>query len=145
MSNENHYCNGCGAKIFWIKTAKGKSLPLNPEPVVSDGNPRSFLWVSDDEHGIVEEGRFVKGLEKGKLGRPSHWATCPKARDFKRSTEPRKDNPEMGRRIYEFLRKHQGRMPDMQSNGLAAEWEHMSESDRKVWSVLGGYVTLKAS
>ncbi len=40
-------CRGCHAVIYWIKTAKGKNMPVDP-----DGQP--------------------------------HWATCPKARSFKK-------------------------------------------------------------
>jgi hypothetical protein len=24
-------CNGCGATIYWIKTAKGRAMPVNPD------------------------------------------------------------------------------------------------------------------
>ena len=40
-------CRGCGAAIVWVKTAKGKNMPVD-----ADGQ--------------------------------SHFATCPKAQDFRR-------------------------------------------------------------
>jgi hypothetical protein len=27
------YCKGCGAKIYWIKTDKGKNMPVDPDGV----------------------------------------------------------------------------------------------------------------
>lgn len=54
-------CKACGAEIAWIKTTKGRSMPVDARPkitVVTDG------------------GETV-------TGRTPHWATCPAAERFK--------------------------------------------------------------
>jgi len=58
---ETSPCKGCGAEIGWIKTPKGRNMPVNPKKVpfmMADGTLR---W-----------------------GYVPHWATCPKAQDFKK-------------------------------------------------------------
>ena len=66
-------CDSCGAEILWVKTIKGKSMPLDAQPVV-DGN-------------IVLLKAAAVILSKEQLGQPgrdgprykSHFATCPNA------------------------------------------------------------------
>lgn len=59
-------CKGCGAEIKWIKTAKGKNMPIDAK----------------------SEKRYVMDLVTGewsfKDAYTQHWATCPKAKDFKK-------------------------------------------------------------
>ena len=54
-------CTGCGADIRWIKTVKGKSMPCNIEEVTI----------------ITKVGSIYRGFTP-------HWATCPKADEFRR-------------------------------------------------------------
>jgi monoamine oxidase len=49
-------CKGCGAQIEWWKTTNGHNIPMNPMP----------MQGADDHAPAVP-----------------HWATCPKAKDFK--------------------------------------------------------------
>lgn len=63
-------CRSCRAPVRWLKTEKGASMPVDPEPV-EDGNV-----VIDGERAIV--------LRKGEAGPPglryvAHFATCPSA------------------------------------------------------------------
>ena len=60
-------CKGCDAEIIWIKTANGKNMPI-------DAKERTFYinWDSD---------KFSTQAIKGNQ---PHWATCPKAKDFKK-------------------------------------------------------------
>lgn len=67
-------CTACGEQIFFIKTKKGKSMPVNAEIVTSDGN--KLLWV--------DEATGFKKLEAGRKGYESHFATCPDAKRFRR-------------------------------------------------------------
>jgi len=62
-------CKGCGAEIEWSKTEAGKAVPLNKPP-----EKRFIMFVKPD------------GLEYVKLVETwvSHFATCPKANDFRR-------------------------------------------------------------
>jgi hypothetical protein len=74
-------CKGCGADIEWIKTAEGKSHPVDAKPVkvwinLQRGNEDHHL---DERHGL-------------KVGFISHFATCPKAQQFRKV--PEKLNPE---------------------------------------------------
>lgn len=54
-------CKGCGAAIAWITTLKGKAMPCDPGAV----------------NVVTEDGQLVRGYIP-------HWATCPKAGQFKR-------------------------------------------------------------
>ena len=64
MSNISN-CKGCGAAIIWIKTAKGKNMPIDAKPV------KAYLPDPVNEYSFVD------------VHLP-HWGTCPKARDFKK-------------------------------------------------------------
>ncbi len=64
-------CKGCGKTIEWIRTPAGKQMPVDPELVTV----------------VLADGRIVRG-------RVPHWVTCPKAQDFKQTTEvaPKAEN-----------------------------------------------------
>ena len=82
-------CRGCGAQIMFIKTAKGKTMPVDTNSVmfVPDLNGKN-LYVRPD--GDVLRGCEAREEDKDKhIGYISHFATCPKADDF-RKTKPRK-------------------------------------------------------
>ena len=58
-------CKGCGAEIEWIETTEGKRIPVNLGKVVV----------------LSQDGKVV-------TGQVPHWATCPRAADFrKKGTE----------------------------------------------------------
>lgn len=57
-------CKGCGQEIKWVKMASGKSMPL-------DGQPETKVQVKENIGEIIT------------VYTP-HWATCPKAKDFKK-------------------------------------------------------------
>jgi hypothetical protein len=61
-------CKGCGAEIEWSKTEAGKAVPLNRPP------EKRFIMLM--HHG---EGEYVKLVETW----VSHFATCPKASEFR--------------------------------------------------------------
>jgi hypothetical protein len=59
-------CNSCGADIIWVKTAKGKSMPLDPS--------------SPDGTFVIEDGVAISAPNDGR--RPlhkSHFSSCPNA------------------------------------------------------------------
>lgn len=72
-------CRYCGKPIAFIKTAAGKSMPVDPEPVtfVSDLNYERFVM----EDGTVERGqRVIRAFDTDtKNGYISHFSTCPYA------------------------------------------------------------------
>jgi hypothetical protein len=72
-------CRRCGAPIGFARTANGKMMPLDPEPV-EDGNVF-----------VVEAPGSVTAIVASKAnptppGEPhlSHFATCPAAESFRR-------------------------------------------------------------
>lgn len=80
-------CQGCGAIIDWVKTHNGVSMPVNPGYVEIDPNgPKITTVVTDD--GRVCAGGKVDTLSLFPVatikGRISHYATCPKSREFRR-------------------------------------------------------------
>ena len=72
-------CRGCGAPIIFVKTKKGKWAPSNPEPVKLQDLPKGGTMFTED--GAYWENR---GQKNDVTGYVPHWATCPKAKDFKR-------------------------------------------------------------
>ena len=75
-------CKGCGKEIRWIKTAKGKNMPLDPEPkkmvvirkreLTGSALYRNKYRTEDKEYAVVIDAYMP------------HWATCVKAEDFKK-------------------------------------------------------------
>jgi hypothetical protein len=62
MTDEAIRCKGCGAEILWVKSEKGKMIPI-------DKKVKLVFYK--------EVGRFIQGHE-------SHFATCPKADSFRK-------------------------------------------------------------
>lgn len=60
MANQISKCKGCGADIIWVKTKNGKSMPCDAKKQII----------------VTETGEVVSGYT-------SHFATCPKSKDFK--------------------------------------------------------------
>lgn len=83
-------CKGCGREIDWIRTAAGKSMPIDPEPVfVIEGDGKDLFFTDEGE---TLKGRAARPDEvttkEAKLETPlgfvPHWKTCPNAADFRR-------------------------------------------------------------
>ena len=55
-------CKGCGADILWIKTKKNKSTPVDAQEITI----------------------YVTGTQSVVRGHQPHWATCPKADNFRK-------------------------------------------------------------
>jgi len=68
MSNK---CKGCGAEIRWVKMETGGSMPLDAKSVKMVHVVPNF----HPEHDIYEAYMVDVYMP--------HWATCPKAKDFK--------------------------------------------------------------
>ena len=77
-------CRGCGQEIRWIRTAAGKSMPCNPEPVT--------YWAGSAyrERIVTPNGEVTACKLTGNpqeatgIGYTPHWATCPKWENFKK-------------------------------------------------------------
>ena len=76
-------CRGCGQPIIWIRSAAGKPMPCNPEPVKywESSTARQLIVLPN---GVVVTGRLSgpRGGETGE-GYISHFATCTKADRFR--------------------------------------------------------------
>lgn len=79
-------CAGCGKPIFWIRTKIGKMMPCDPEEVIFRPGPGEGRYVTPD--GDVATGHTIGTTyiseQGGQMGYVPHWATCVKAREFKR-------------------------------------------------------------
>ena len=74
-------CRGCGAEIIFIKTEKGKSMPVDPEAVyfIPGGGPNTYVMPD----GSIQRGREPEnGDGRPWIGYRSHFATCPVRDDF---------------------------------------------------------------
>ena len=88
----NSRCSGCGAEVIWIRTAAGKKMPVDADPV----------WVIQAPGGktyMLLDGRCVFGKKVGDAwdddpdanvieAHESHFATCPVGGQF-RNRKPR--------------------------------------------------------
>jgi hypothetical protein len=66
-------CRGCGADIVWTVTEAGKRMPIDPKP-----EKRLVLMRRDGIENPIAMARDTY---------MSHFATCPKAADFRRTEE----------------------------------------------------------
>lgn len=77
-------CRACGARILFIKTVKGKSMPVDAEPVSFVPDTNGFAkYVTRD--GLVVTGVIpLPGDKDVHEGYISHFATCPSADAFRK-------------------------------------------------------------
>lgn len=66
-------CRTCKAAIIWVKTEKGKKMPLDATPT------EAGMFFLDEEDGIALYGRG-----KQATGYTSHFATCPQANQHRK-------------------------------------------------------------
>lgn len=78
-------CSTCGAPIRWAKTAAGKNIPLDPDPV-----PLGNLYL--DEDGVAMT--VTKDLGRSVARYVSHFATCPDADEHRKKEEPEAAEPD---------------------------------------------------
>lgn len=78
-------CRACGARILFIKTVKGKTMPVDAEPVSFVPDTNGFAkYVTAD--GYVVTGVIpLPGDKDVHEGYISHFATCPSASAFRKS------------------------------------------------------------
>lgn len=82
-------CRGCGKEIAFIKTVKGKSMPVDPESVyfIPAGGPNTYVMMD----GRIQRGREPRqeDNEAVRIGYRSHFVTCPAADDFRSKKKSR--------------------------------------------------------
>lgn len=75
-------CKACGAEIIWIKTARGKAMPIDEKPIP--------YYKGNNDRIITPDRKIVRCDLDGKtedfigFGYISHFATCPAAERFRR-------------------------------------------------------------
>lgn len=77
-------CKACGAPIAWVGTRGGKFMPCDAKVVWFVPSPtgsRTFITITGD---TVRGEIAAEGQSPVTIGRVPHWATCPKAGDFRR-------------------------------------------------------------
>lgn len=73
-------CSTCRAEITWVKTAAGKSMPLDAEPT-EDGNVVLVNGLAVVLHARGAEGVAAVGATRY----TPHWATCPQSAQHRRN------------------------------------------------------------
>ena len=84
MAFRKSICRGCGAEIIWIRTTAGKSMPCDPEPVsywASTTGKQVIITPNGEARTCRLEGPHNDATGIGYI---SHFATCPKANQFKK-------------------------------------------------------------
>lgn len=82
-------CRACGARILFLKTASGKTMPVDEEGTFfleTENGPEMFV-LGD---GVTMRGQRVSTeqmMDADRFGYVSHFATCPAADQFRK---PRK-------------------------------------------------------
>ena len=72
-------CKGCGAEIEWIHTIGGAVMPVDPLLQIVGMTNKSERLVL-----VTPAGRTVKNPPYDTQGYAPHWATCSRAKDFKK-------------------------------------------------------------
>lgn len=74
-------CRSCGAKIMWVKTKKGKNMPIDYDPELE------HLWADAEEPVRADSARGRRQPVKPEFdpgNMTSHFETCPNAEDHRR-------------------------------------------------------------
>lgn len=77
-------CGSCPAMMVWVKTEKGKPMPIDPEPDPVRGRFR-IVGQLVGEAPVVH---YVKNSELEDNTKPlyaSHFQTCPQAKEHRKS------------------------------------------------------------
>jgi len=81
-------CASCGAEIIWCRTDTGKRMPVDAHPA-TDGN---FILDGDPQLPTARSVARVDS-EPGQPLHRSHFATCPHADRYRRTTVLGPDRP----------------------------------------------------
>lgn len=65
-------CRSCKAPVIWVRTTKGKMMPLNAEP-----DPNGSFAIID---GVAEPARLFDQTRY-----TSYFATCPQAKQWRKA------------------------------------------------------------
>lgn len=82
-------CKGCLKPIFWVKTEKGRNIPLDKEPVeggrvIVRMGPEMGKATAHIETAEEIAARLKCPEPAGRVAYMPHHATCPKAGQFRK-------------------------------------------------------------
>ncbi len=73
-------CSSCKAPIIWIKTPKGKSMPLDATP-----NPAGNVVIRDGLAVVLTLDELANDPSVGQRRFLPHWASCPSAAQHRKA------------------------------------------------------------
>lgn len=73
-------CSSCDAPVIWRTTPKGRTIPIDPEPVLG-GN---IELVGLDACRFLSRNEVFELRSEGALAHRSHFASCPNAQEHRR-------------------------------------------------------------
>ena len=86
-----HPCKHCGAPIYWGRTRKGRSFPVNAVPSAAGTVILRFCpSTRPDGRGKTVLARTLRQgelLRPGECARTPHSATCPKVGEWRKAAE----------------------------------------------------------
>lgn len=77
-------CRGCGAEIGFIRTAGGKTIPVNPEEVAYKQKAGGSLKIVTPNGEVLSAERPSNPQKATGIGYISHFATCPASDSFRK-------------------------------------------------------------
>lgn len=98
MAPEHHYptdnCKACGASIIWARASTGRAMPVDAYP--TRGANVRLRWEGQEVKAEVVRAQLAFGSTSNHL---SHFVTCPKADEWRRSGGKSFDPAAANRRI----------------------------------------------
>lgn len=75
-------CRSCGARITWLRSLSGKSIPVDEDPV--EGGNIVVLGPSDSCR-VYRNAEAAQSENPDKPRYVSHFATCPQAGEWRKA------------------------------------------------------------
>ncbi len=75
-------CRSCGQKIDWIKTERGKNMPVDPDYLHWNDAEDGDVIIDASGHVLTVNSKLSRPNVKGRM---SHFATCPQADRWRKS------------------------------------------------------------
>lgn len=126
-------CKGCGAEIRWLKTAKGKNLPVDPDPIPYWKDPKGDRKVMTPNGEVITCTCTGKPGEETGIGYVPHWATCPEEKQFRKEpdgTTQRKEDDTMEKKNTDALiQRFEAEMAKVKRPGIDKLMAYIRSSD----------------
>lgn len=80
-------CRSCGKPVEWIRTERGKNMPVDPPYVAWDEAEPKDVLVTNTGKTFMKHAKDEPAPWKDFKGRVSHFATCPQSDNWRRKNE----------------------------------------------------------